>query len=71
MQLFRLYQNEKEIERYGQDLEKRQHEIKKVEKKKEKAEEALKEKKKESGKLGRELAKIEQDLREMVIHLIN
>lgn len=38
----------------------------KIEKKKEKAEDALKEKKKEHGKLNRDLAKIEQDIREVV-----
>jgi len=66
LQLFRLYHNEKDIERHEQDLEKKQHEQKKVEKRKEKAEEQLKDKKKECGKLGRELAKVEQDIRELV-----
>ncbi|XP_067011670.2 structural maintenance of chromosomes protein 1A [Anabrus simplex] len=69
LQLFRLYHNEKDIERLEQELEKRQHEVNKVEKRKEKAEEQLKEKKKECGKLSRELAKVEQDIREMEVEI--
>ncbi|XP_014216810.1 structural maintenance of chromosomes protein 1A [Copidosoma floridanum] len=65
LQLFKLFHNEKEIEKLEVALKKKQHEIEKIEKKREKAEEVLKEKKKEAGKLGRELAKIEQDIREV------
>lgn len=38
----------------------------KIERRKEKAEDELKDKKKENGKVGRELAKVEQDIREAV-----
>jgi structural maintenance of chromosome 1 len=48
------------------DLKHKQREVEKIEKKKEKAEELLKEKKKEQGRFNRELAKIEQDIREVV-----
>lgn len=48
------------------ELKQKHKEVEKVEKKKEKAEELLKEKKKEQGKHNRELAKIEQDIREVV-----
>lgn len=51
---------------YEQDLKSKQREVEKIERKKEKAEEILKEKKKEQGKYSRELAKIEQDIREVV-----
>ncbi|GLH03186.1 Structural maintenance of chromosomes protein [Gryllus bimaculatus] len=65
LQLFRLYHNERDIASLERELEKKQHEVHKVEKRKEKAEEQLKEKKKECGKLSRDLAKTEQDIREM------
>lgn len=65
-QLFRLYQNENMIKNYEQDLEDRKKEVAKVESKKEKAEEVVKEKKKEQGKASRDLAKVEQEIREIV-----
>lgn len=68
-QLFRLYHNQKEIERLEDEFRLKQAEIAKVEKKKEKAEELLKEKKKESGKASRELAKIEQEIREHEVEI--
>ncbi|XP_033230168.1 structural maintenance of chromosomes protein 1A-like [Belonocnema kinseyi] len=69
LQLFRLFHNEKEIQSLEDTLQKKKHEVEKVEMKKEKAEEVVKEKKKEVGKLGRELAKIEQDIREMEVEI--
>lgn len=65
-QLFRLYQNENMIKNYEQDLEERKGEVAKIENKKEKAEEVVKEKKKEQGKASRDLAKVEQEIREIV-----
>lgn len=65
LQLFRLFHNEREIKELEQDLNRKQHEVEKIDKKKEKAEETLREKKKDQGKLSRELAKIEQEIREM------
>lgn len=47
-------------------MQHKQSELTKIEKKRQKAEDALKEKKKESGTIQRELAKIEQDIREVV-----
>jgi len=54
------------IKNYEQDLEDRKKEVAKVESKKEKAEEVVKEKKKEQGKASRDLAKVEQEIREIV-----
>ncbi|XP_055852264.1 structural maintenance of chromosomes protein 1A [Episyrphus balteatus] len=64
-QLFRLYHVEKDIEKLNTDLETKQEEIKSVEVKKEQADEVLKEKKKEAGKIGRDLAKVDQEIREV------
>ncbi|XP_046994754.1 structural maintenance of chromosomes protein 1A isoform X1 [Schistocerca americana] len=69
LQLFRLYHNEKDIEQLEQELGRKQHDVKKVEKRKQKAEEELKEKKKECGKISRELAKVEQNIREMEVEI--
>lgn len=54
------------MKNYESDLASKQKEVAKIEKKKEKSEELLKEKKKEQGKVNRILAKIEQDIREVV-----
>lgn len=62
--IFKLYHNEKAIERYNDDLKNKQVDLRKLEDKKAQADEVLKEKKKEGGKIGRDLAKIEQDIRE-------
>lgn len=62
--LFKLYHNEKDIQRYNDDLKSKQQEAKKIEDKKARADEVLKDKKKEGGKISRDLAKIEQDIRE-------
>uniref|UniRef100_A0A336MXJ1 Structural maintenance of chromosomes protein n=2 Tax=Culicoides sonorensis TaxID=179676 RepID=A0A336MXJ1_CULSO len=64
-QLFRLYHNEKEIQRLGEELDSKQGDLTSAEQRKEQADEALREKKKEAGKIARELAKIEQDIREV------
>lgn len=64
LQLFRLYQNEQEINRLESELQKKQKEVERVEKKKVKAEDALKDKKKEHGKLTREQAHTDQLVRE-------
>lgn len=69
LQLFRLYHNQKDIERLEDEYKRKAAEIEKIEKKKEKAEEILKEKKKESGKASREFAKIEQDIREHEVEI--
>lgn len=54
------------IKNYEQDLEDRKKDVAKVESKKEKAEDVVKEKKKEQGKANRDLAKVEQEIREIV-----
>lgn len=61
-----MYQNENMIKNYEQDLEERKKEVEIIEHKKEKAEEVVKEKKKEQGKASRDLAKVEQEIREIV-----
>lgn len=65
-QVFKLYHNEKDIGRLNQELEDKQQECKDIEQKKEQADDVLKDKKKESGKIARELAKAEQEIREVV-----
>lgn len=64
--MFRLYQNENLIKNFELDLEDRKKEVAKIESKKEKAEDVVKEKKKEQGKASRDLAKVEQEIREIV-----
>jgi len=54
------------IKNYELDLEDRKKDVAKIEIKKEKAEEVVKEKKKEQGKASRDLAKVEQEIREIV-----
>lgn len=66
LQLFKLFHNENDIKQYEDDLGQKQQEMSKIEKKKAKAEEVLKDKKKEAGVIQREMAKIEQDIREVV-----
>lgn len=61
-----MFQNENMIKNYELDLEDRKKEVAKIECKKEKAEEVVKEKKKEQGKASRDLAKVEQEIREIV-----
>uniref|UniRef100_A0A1B0D6M0 Structural maintenance of chromosomes protein n=1 Tax=Phlebotomus papatasi TaxID=29031 RepID=A0A1B0D6M0_PHLPP len=63
--LFKLHHCEKDIVALNQELEGKQQEIQNVEQKKEQADEALKDKKKEGGKISRELAKLDQDIREV------
>jgi structural maintenance of chromosome 1 len=63
-ELFKLYHNEKDIERYSDEAENKQRDLKKMEDKKVAADDVLEDKKKESRKISRELAKVEQDIRE-------
>lgn len=65
-QLFRLFHNENEIQSLDSEIESKKKEVRKIEAKKEKAEEVLKERKKDQGKVSRELARIEQEIREVV-----
>lgn len=66
LQLFKLYHNENFIKQFEEDLKHKQLEMAKIEKKKAKAEDILKDKKKEAGTFQRDMAKIEQDIREVV-----
>lgn len=63
-QLFRLFHVERDIRKFTSDLEVRQQEVKAVEQRKEAADEILREKKKDAGKITRDLAKIDQEIRE-------
>lgn len=65
-QLFRLFHFDKEIQRLRDEMQAKQDEVQSVEQKKAEADEVLKEKKKDTGKISRELAKLEQDIREVV-----
>ncbi|KAJ6630190.1 Structural maintenance of chromosomes protein 1A [Pseudolycoriella hygida] len=64
-QLFRLYHFDKEIQRLRDEMQAKQDELQAVEQKKLDADDVLKEKKKDTGKISRELAKLEQDIREV------
>lgn len=66
-QLFRLFHLEREMQRLVDEMTSKQEEVKMVERKKEQADDVLKEQKKEAGKISRELAKLEQDIREVVM----
>ncbi|XP_030369626.1 structural maintenance of chromosomes protein 1A [Scaptodrosophila lebanonensis] len=63
-QLFRLFHVEKDIHKLNGDLEIKQQEVKAVEQRKEQADEVLREKKKDAGKITRDMAKIDQEIRE-------
>lgn len=67
-QLFLLLHNEKSTENFKVCRKNKQHEIEKLEKK-EKTKELLKEKEKDADKLGRDFAKIEQDIREVEMEI--
>jgi chromosome segregation ATPase len=66
LSLFRLFHNERDIEEITSELDNQQGVVQRIEQSKEAKEEELKEKKKEQGKIGREMAKIEQEIREIV-----
>ena len=66
-----MFHVEKDIVKLNDDLLNKQSEMTTVEKKKEIADEILKEKKKDAGKLNRDLAKTEQDIREIVCYKIS
>ncbi|XP_066249055.1 structural maintenance of chromosomes protein 1A [Euwallacea similis] len=68
-QLFKAFHNERAMKIREQELKSKQKELEKAEKKKEKLEEILKERKKEHGKLNRELATIEQHIREAEVEV--
>ncbi|XP_022904149.1 structural maintenance of chromosomes protein 1A-like isoform X2 [Onthophagus taurus] len=68
-QLFRLYHNEHEVKSLENDLKGKHREVEKIEKRKEKAEEVLKDKRKDQGRINRELAKFEQDIREVEVEI--
>ena len=71
LSLFRLFHNERDIEEITSELDNQQGVVQRIEQSKEAKEEELKEKKKEQGKIGREMAKIEQEIREIVKIAIN
>ena len=68
MQLFKLYHNEREIDELSDEKSKKERIMEKEVAKKDKIEDEIREKKKEHGKLVRELAKIDQAIKESVSH---
>jgi structural maintenance of chromosome 1 len=64
--LFRLFHNERELEEVGKELEKQQNSVAKIERSKEAKEEELRERKRDGTKVTKELAKLDQDIREIV-----
>ena len=66
LQLFKLYHNEQEIDGLAGELASKNQQLQKEMRKRDRVEEGVKEKKKEAGKMSRELAKIEQRMKESV-----
>ncbi|ELT90865.1 hypothetical protein CAPTEDRAFT_228943 [Capitella teleta] len=69
LQLFKLYHNERDIDELQEDLNRRLHLSEKEQRKREKIEDEIKEKKKEVGRMGKELNKIEQLIRDSEVDL--
>jgi len=67
--MFKLFHNERESKLIEQELEKKQADLARIEQKRSGQDELLREKKKESGKVARELGKIEQTLHEWVCNI--
>lgn len=66
LQLFKLHYNEREINDISGMIETKNRELEKENKKHQKIDGELKEKKKEHGKIMKELAKLDQQLNELV-----
>ena len=66
LQLFKLYHNEREIDELIDEKGKKEKIMEKEVAKKDKIEDEIRDKKKEHGKLVRELAKIDQAIKESV-----
>ena len=66
LQLFKLYHNEQDIDDFSEQVSQRNRQLAVEKKKRERVEDEMKEKKKEHGKQGRDLAKIEQKIKEAV-----
>ncbi|XP_059610478.1 structural maintenance of chromosomes protein 1A [Phlebotomus argentipes] len=63
--LFKLHHCEKDIDSLNVEMEAKQQEIQGAEQRKEQADDVLKDKKKEAGRISRELAKLDQDIRDV------
>lgn len=64
--MFKLFHNEKDIEEISEELAKKNRVLEKENKRREKIETEIKEKKKEQGTISRDLAKLEQQIKESV-----
>ena len=69
LRLFQLYYNEKETEDIRDELESKQEEIKVLEVKRDKVEEEVKERKRHQGQQNREIAKIEEHIKDFELKL--
>lgn len=67
--LFKLFHCEKEYNQCVEDAKRKNTELEKAMKKRDRIDEELKDKKKENGKMGRELSKIEQNIREAEVEV--
>lgn len=65
-----MFHNENEIQSLEREITNKKKEVQKIEAKKDKAEEVLRDRKKEQGTTSRELAKIEQEIREVVCFIL-
>ena len=70
LQLFKLYHNEKDIEELQEEMMRKNSVLEKEARKKESIEDEIRGKKKEHGHLTRELAKIDQGIKEAVRAII-
>ncbi|XP_022082517.1 structural maintenance of chromosomes protein 1A-like [Acanthaster planci] len=68
-QLFKLYHNQNDIKRFGEELKGRNDELRRATDRRDKVEDRIRDKKKELGQLTRELAAIEKDTREKEVEL--
>ena len=66
LQLFKLFHNEKDIDEMAEELARKSQSVDKENRRREKIEGEMKDRKKEQGKLARELAKIDQQIKESV-----
>nr|XP_022904438.1 structural maintenance of chromosomes protein 1A-like [Onthophagus taurus] len=68
-QLFHLFHNEQEVKKLKNDLKEKQREVEKIEQRKENSEAVLRDKCKNRGRINRELAELEQDIRKVEVEI--
>ncbi|KAJ8301830.1 hypothetical protein KUTeg_020817 [Tegillarca granosa] len=69
LQLFKLFHNERDIDEFTDELNRKNQMLEKENRKRERIEDEIKDKKKDQGKMTRELTKIEQQIKESEVEL--